>query len=36
MNGIAPSNVAGPEATSNLVPHFQQKSRFKELRVVQF
>ena len=33
---IEESNGAGPEGTSKRAPHFQQKSRFKELRVVQF
>ena len=36
MNGIVESNGVAPEATSSFAPHFQQNSRFKEFRVVQF
>jgi hypothetical protein len=36
MNGMEASKAAGPEGTNSRAPHFQQKSRFNELRVVQF
>src|SRR5438105_4508205 len=36
MYGIPESNATAPEGTSSFDPHFQQKSRSKEFRVVQF
>jgi hypothetical protein len=36
MNGMAESIEIDPEGTSSFDPHFQQKSRSREFRVVQF
>jgi len=36
MNGIEVSSGTAPEVTSSFEPHFQQNSRSKEFRDVQF